>query len=153
REMESARSELREQERRIEKREDAVEQKHQLQTKKERALEHSQKKLSERKEHIEKRTRELEALVKEQIERLHELSGMSREQAEKVLLEGVERKRTAEIASRIQKHEERYRSEGEQKAREVLATAIQRYAAQHTADTTVSTVDIPSDDMKGRIIG
>jgi ribonuclease Y len=153
REMESARSELREHERRVEKREDAVEQKHQLQQKKERALEHTQKKLFERKEHLEKRSRELEALVKEQTERLHELSGMSREQAERVLLERVEHELVAEIANRIQKHEERFRAEGEQKAREILATAIQRYAAQHTADTTVSTVDIPSDDMKGRIIG
>jgi ribonuclease Y len=153
RETEALRTELREQERRLDKREDAVEQKHQLQTKKERVLDHSQKKLSERKEQIDKKSRELEILVKEHTERLHDLSGMTREQAEKALLERIERELTAEIAARILKHEERYKLEGEQKAREILATAIQRYASQHTADTTVSTVDIPSDDMKGRIIG
>jgi ribonuclease Y len=153
REMEAARAELREQERRVEKREDAVEQKHQHQQKKERVLEHSQKKLAERKENLEKKNRELEAVLKEQTERLHELAGLGREQAEKLLLERVELEVTAEIASRLQRHEERFRAESEQKARAILATAIQRYASQHTADTTVSTVDIPSDDMKGRIIG
>jgi ribonucrease Y len=153
RETETARAELREQERRLEKREDAAEQKHQAQVKKERVLEHGQKKLSERKELIEKKAKELETLVKEHTDRLHELSGMNREQAEKALLERVERELTNEIAGRIQKNEERIKLESEQKAREILATAIQRYASQHTADTTVSTVDIPSDDMKGRIIG
>lgn len=153
REMEQARSELREHERRLEKREDAADQKQKLLAKKERVLEHNQKKLVERKELIEKKSRELETAIKEQMERLHELSGMSRDQAEKVLLERLERELTAEIVSRLQKHEERFRAESEQKAREILASAIQRYAAQHTADTTVSTVDIPSDDMKGRIIG
>ncbi|MCE9532865.1 MAG: ribonuclease Y [Planctomycetes bacterium] len=153
REMESLRTELRDLERRAEKREDAAEQRHQELQKKERELEHHLKKHHERKEHVEKRSRELEVLIKEATERLHDLSGMSREQAEKVLLERLEVEMTGEIASRLQKHEERYRLEGEQKAREILATAIQRYASSHTADTTVSTVDIPSDDMKGRIIG
>ena len=153
REMEKARTELRDQERRMEKREYAVEQKDDLQSKKERSLEHNQKKLSERKEVVDKRSKELEAMIVEQTERLRDLSGMSREQAEKVLLERVERDLTAEIVSRIQKHEDRFRAESEQKAREILSMAIQRYAAQHTAESTVSTVDIPSDDMKGRIIG
>src|SRR5205823_147601 len=60
---------------------------------------------------------------------------------------------SVEVANRIQKHEEQLKATCEEKSREVLATAIQRYASEHTADTTVSTVDIPSDDMKGRIIG
>ena len=153
REMETARSELREQERRTQKREDAVELKHQLQVKKERVLEHNHKKIAEKKESLEKRSKELDGLIKEQTERLHELSGMTRDQAEKVLVERLEREMVAELASRLQRHEERYKAESEQRAREILASAIQRYAAQHTADTTVSTVDIPSDDMKGRIIG
>jgi ribonuclease Y len=58
-----------------------------------------------------------------------------------------------EVASRIQKQEQEIRAVSETKAKEILASAIQRFAAEHTADTTVSTVDIPSDDMKGRIIG
>ncbi len=153
RELEHARNEVREQERRLEKREDTLDQKHQAQLKKERALEHTQKKLAERREHVEKRTRELDALIEKQTQHLHEITGLNREQAEKLLLERLERELSEEIASRLQKHEQGLRASAEQKAREILATAIQRYAAEHTADTTVSTVDIPSDDMKGRIIG
>ncbi len=153
REIESTRSELREQERRLEKREDSIEQKQQTLTRKERNVEQSQRKLTERNEQVDKRSQELEDLVREQMSRLHDLSGMSREQAEKTLLENLEHEMTGEIASRLQKHEDRYKAESEQKAREILATAIQRYASPHTADSTVSTVDIPSDDMKGRIIG
>jgi ribonuclease Y len=153
REMENARNEIRDQERRLEKREDAVEQKHQVQLKKERSLENVQKKLSERKELLEKRGRELDGLIEEQTKRLHDLVGLSRDEAERILLERIERDLADQIAGKIQRHEDKLKSESERKGREVLATAIQRYAAQHTADTTVSTVDIPSDDMKGRIIG
>src|SRR5207302_7245463 len=94
-----------------------------------------------------------ETLVQQQTQKLHELSGLSRDQAQQLLLERLDKELADEIAARIHKQEEFLRSSSEQKAREILATAIQRYAAEHTADTTVSTVDIPSDDMKGRIIG
>jgi ribonuclease Y len=153
REMEKLRGELREQERRLEKREDTLDQKHQVQLKKERVLEHGQRKLHERRELVEKRGQQLEQLMQQQTQRLHEISGLNREQAEKLLLERLDLELSGEVADRIQKHEEKIRSVSEEKARAVLAVAIQRYAAEHTADTTVSTVDIPSDDMKGRIIG
>jgi ribonuclease Y len=153
RDIEQKHAEIREQERRLEKREDLLEQRHQAQQKKERELEHSKRKLLERKELLEKKSQEAEVLVQKQLQKLHELSGLNREQAEKVLLERLDRELSAEVAGRIQKHEEALRSSSEERARKIVASAIQRYAAEHTADTTVSSVDIPSDDMKGRIIG
>jgi ribonuclease Y len=153
REAEQVRAELREQERRLEKRSDGLEEQYQLLLKKERTLQHTERKLHERREQLDKRLQEAEDLVSRQMHKLHELSGLGREQAERLLLERLDHELAEEIASRIQKQEEHLRLTCEQKAREILATAIQRYAAEHTADTTVSTVDIPSDDMKGRIIG
>jgi len=153
RELDQARGEVREQERRLEKREDVLDQKHQVQLKKERTLEHLQRKLDEKRKHVEKRSQDLDHLIEEQTEKLHQITGMSREQAEALLLERLEIALSEEVASRIQKREEHIRVTAEEKAREILATAIQRFGAAHTADTTVSTVDIPSDDMKGRIIG
>ena len=90
REMEQVRAEHREQERRLEKREDVVDQKHQLQLKKERTLEHVQRKLSERKELLEKRSRELEGLIQRQTEKLQEITNLSRPDAEKLLFERLE---------------------------------------------------------------
>jgi len=153
RETEQTRSDLRELERKLERREAAVDQRHKEVAKKDKVAEHAQKKLADKKEALEKRSKELEDLIKEETERLHQLSGLTREQAEKLLLERVERDLTEQIATRLQRHEEKFRSEAESKAREILASSIQRYAAPHTAEATVSTVDIPSDDMKGRIIG
>jgi ribonuclease Y len=153
RDIEKARNDLRDQERRLEKREDTVDQKHQALLKKERVLEHSQRKLHERRDQVEKRSQELDSVIQQQNQKLHEITGLSREQAEALLLERLEIELSGEVAARIQKHEEQMREAGENKAREILATAIQRYSSEHTADTTVSTVDIPSDDMKGRIIG
>lgn len=153
RELETTRSELRDQERRVQKLEDAAIEKQKDLTKKERHLEQLQKKLADRKESIERKTRTLDELVENATQKLHEISGLSREAAEKALLERLERELASEFATRIQRHADRLKSEADQKAREVLSTAIQRCAAEHTADTTVSTVDIPSDDMKGRIIG
>ncbi|MBX9579818.1 MAG: ribonuclease Y [Gemmataceae bacterium] len=153
RELEAARTEAREVERRAEKREDAADQKAKELTRKERQLEALQKKLAERKEGLEKKSARLDAVLTEQTQKLHELTGLSRETAERMLLERLERELSEEMAGRIRRQEERLRQDAEAKGREVLATAVQRYAAVHTAGATVSTVDIPSDDMKGRIIG
>jgi ribonuclease Y len=153
REFEQKFTEVREQERRLEKREDVLDQKHQAQQKKERELDHQKKKLAERKEALEKRTRDAEAIVQQQTQKLHEISNLSRDQAERLLMERLEKDLAASLAERIQRFEESLRATTEEKARKTLAVAIQRYAAEHTADSTVSTVDIPSDDMKGRIIG
>lgn len=152
-EIERDRSELREQERRLEKREDVLDQKHEAQVKKDRSLENTQRKLHERKELLEKKSVQLEGLIQEETQRLHEISTLNREQAEKMLLERLDKELSTEIAERIQKHEEHLKAVCEEKGRATLATVIQRYAAEHTAESTVSTVDIPSDDMKGRIIG
>jgi ribonuclease Y len=153
RELDLARNEVREQERRLEKKDDALEQKQQALLKKERQLEHSQRKMVERKEAMEKRSQELDSLIVKQTQQLHEITGMNREQAETLLLERLDHELSGEIALRLQKHDENLRQTCEERARKVLAATIHRYAAEHTADSTVSTVDIPSDDMKGRIIG
>jgi ribonuclease Y len=153
RELEILRNEIRELERRVEKREDAAEQKHKELARKERHQDAIQKKLSERKELLEKKEKRLEELIGEETKKLHDITGLSRDQAERMLLDRVERELADEIAARIRRHEEQLKQTAEAKAREVLASSIQRYASAHTASTTVSTVDIPSDDMKGRIIG
>jgi ribonuclease Y len=153
RETEQIRSELREQERRLARREDGLEEKNQTLQKRERSLEHLKTKLNERKSDLEKRSREMEGLIAQQAQKLHEISGLGREEAEKALMQHLERELAQQLAARLQKHEELLRSSCEEKSRRILATAIHRFAAEHTCDTTVSTVDIPSDDMKGRIIG
>ena len=153
READKTRNEQKDQERRLEKKEDLLEQQSENLLKKEKNLQQSEKKLHERREHLEAKVKDAETLVQQELAKLHEITGLSREEAEKLLLERLDRELADEVASRIQKHEERIKAVSEEKARRILATAIHRYAAEHTADTTVSTVDIPSDDMKGRIIG
>src|SRR4051812_37468325 len=152
-ETEQVRGELREQERRLDKREDSLEEKSQSLAKRERSLDNLKSRLAERKNDLERKAAEAEALAAQHTQKLHEIAGYTREQAETVLMERLERELAEGIAARLHRHEEALRQESEERARRILATAIHRYAAEHTADTTVSTVDIPSDDMKGRIIG
>lgn len=144
---------VRDQERRLAKREDSLEEKDQALSRKDRDLEQLKKKIAERKEHYEKKLKDAENLVLQQMQRLHEISGLSREQAERALLERLDAELASAYAERIRRFEENLQATAEEKSRRILATAIHRYASEHTADSTVSTVDIPSDDMKGRIIG
>jgi ribonuclease Y len=153
RETEQVRSELRDQERRFARREDGLEEKSRDLQKRERSLESLKGKLTERKSEVEKRAQEMEKLIEQQMRKLHDITGLNREQAERLLMERLERELADALAARLQKHEEQLRQSSEERSRRILATAIHRYAAEHTCDTTVSTVDIPSDDMKGRIIG
>jgi ribonuclease Y len=146
RKLDQLRDEHREEERRLGKREDIL-------LKKERIVESAQRKLSERKAEVEKREQELQGVLEKQTEKLHEISHLSRDEAERLLLSRLEKELNEAVATRIQQREASLRANAEDLARRIVGTAIQRYAAEHTADTTVSTVDIPSDDMKGRIIG
>lgn len=152
-EAEQTRNELREQERRLDKREDSLDQRQHSLQRKEKSLQHTEKKLHDKKEALDRQLAQAEELIQQQMEKLHEISHLSRDQAESILMERLDRELTDQIANRIQRYEESLKSTCEQKGREILASAIQRYAAETTTDTTVSTVDIPSDDMKGRIIG
>jgi ribonucrease Y len=152
-EITTVRSELKEQERRIEKREEALDQQQQALLKKERVVDKFKKELAERREVYSRKLKEAEELAAKQTEKLLEISGLSREQASRQIFDRLEEELSSELGQRIQRHEEAIKVKAEERARTIIATAVQRYAAAHTADTTVSTVDIPNDEMKGRIIG
>ncbi len=153
REMDAARAELREHERRVEKREDAAEQQQREFARKDKHLDTEKEKLADRKEALEKRAKHIDELIGAETKKLREITGLSREAAEAMLLDRLGRELADEVAGKIRQHEERLKQHAEARAREIVTVAIQRYAADQTSGMTVSTVDIPSDDMKGRIIG
>ncbi len=153
RELDAARAELRDHERRAQKREDAVEERAKDVARRERDFAAQQQKLADREADLQARADDLAALTREAAQSLHDLAGLSRDEAEKRVLERVEQDLATEIAGRVQRHTEQLKVGAEARARDVIATAVQRYAAAHSADSTVSTVDIPDDTMKGRIIG
>jgi ribonuclease Y len=152
-EFQKIREELHQRERALEKREDAVEEQAAQLRRQEQIVETTQRRLSERLEEVNRRKEELQKLLDMQRQVLHEVSGLSREEATKRLLELLESQLQQEVGSLILKYEQKLQEMCQQKSRDILLTAIQRYAAAHTAETTTSTVDIPNDEMKGRIIG
>jgi ribonuclease Y len=116
-------------------------------------LEKREENLSRREEETEKLQIELKNQIKKKQEELEAISGLTAEEAKKILLMELENELTQEMAVRIREAEARIKEESEKKSREILSTAIQRYAADHVAEATVSVVSLPNDEMKGRIIG
>jgi ribonucrease Y len=152
-ELSKARDELRERERGLDKRQETMSQQEDDLRKQQKMVESNQRRLSERMEDANRRHEELGKLLDMQRQTLHSLSGLSPGEASKRLLDSLEQELTQEMGSIIARHEKRVAEVVEQKSRDMLLTAMQRYAAAHTAESTTSTVDIPSDEMKGRIIG
>ncbi len=152
-ELRRIREELHERERLLDKRQDALEEQAEQLRKQERIVESTQRKLTERIQDTNRRKEELSKLVDLQRQTLHELSGLSHEEAVQRLLELLDKQLQQETGTVILRHEKRVAEICEEKSRETLLTALQRYAAAHTAETTTSTVGIPNDEMKGRIIG
>jgi ribonuclease Y len=109
--------------------------------------------LNKRQSSIDRRANELEKRHEEIIEELERISTMTKEEAREQLLAEVEREARADMARVIRQVEEEAQAEGDRRARELIADAIQRVASEHVAEVTVSVVPLPSDDMKGRIIG
>jgi ribonuclease Y len=153
RELSKVRHELHERERLLDKRQDAVEQQAEQVRKQEKMVENNQRKLAEKLEDINRRNEELNKLLDLQRQTLHQLSGLSREEATHKLLDMLDLELQNEQGQMIQKFERRMAEICDAKGRDMLLTSVQRYAAAHTAETTTSTVDIPNDEMKGRIIG
>ena len=145
-ELKERRSEVQRQERRIQQKEENLDRKSENMEKKEEVL---QQKLGE----AEEKLQEAELVKARQFEMLERLSGYSEEQAKEYLLSMLSDELTHEKALRIAQYEQRFKEEADQKAREIITLAIQRCAADHVAEVTVSVVPLPNDEMKGRIIG
>src|SRR5437763_7555872 len=109
--------------------------------------------LNDREVHIRTLQDELKVAKDDELKELERISGMTVEQAKTHLLERSEDLIRHELARRVRQEEEEARTEAKRRARNLVADALQRVAASHAAETTVSIVELPSDDMKGRIIG
>ncbi|MBX7169088.1 MAG: ribonuclease Y [Pirellulales bacterium] len=153
REISKLRDELFERERQLDKRQDSIDQQSDQLRKQEKMVENNQRKLAERIEETTRRNKEAADLVDMQRQKLHELSGLSRDAATTRLMSMLEDELQRETGAMILRHERKLQETCEQKSREVMITSLQRYAASHAAESTTSTVDIPNDEMKGRIIG
>lgn len=146
RELRERRSEVMRQERRNNQKEETLD-------KKAENLEKKENTLDEKIKDAEKQLSEVESIKRSQFEMLEKISGFTKEQAKEYLLNNLEESLDHEKAVKIMEYEQKTRDEAETLAREVISTAIQRCAADHSAEATVSVVALPSDEMKGRIIG
>lgn len=133
-------------EKRLTQKEDALD-------KKSNSLEKKEELLSSRLEKIEAERKELESFKDKQIAELERISGLTSEQAKDYILDTVKEEVQHETAVMIKEMESEAKQEADKKAKEIIASAIQRCATDHVAETTVSVVNLPNDEMKGRIIG
>ena len=145
-EVRERRGEVQQQERRLIQKEENLE-------KKIDSVEKKEKELLLKDEELGKKKEELEDLLKRQMQELQRISSLSQEDAKQQLLAELEKTLTTEKATLIRNMEAKAKEEADKNAREVLGYAIQKCAADHTQETTVSIVALPNDDMKGRIIG
>src|SRR5699024_6012044 len=145
-EEKSRRADLQKQERRLQQKEESLDRKTENIERKEEALAQKHAQADQEQE-------EIQGIKRAQTEMLERISGFTAEEAKNYLIAQVESQVTHEAAMKIKEIEQRAKEEADQKAREIVATAIQRCAADHVAEVTVSVVPLPNDEMKGRIIG
>lgn len=145
-ECKERKNELQRQEKRLTQKEDSLD-------KKNASLEKKEEALAKKLEAVEAERKEVSEFKEKQLAELERISGLTVEQAKNYIVETVKDDVTHETAVMIKKLEAEAKAEADKKAKEIIASAIQRCAADHVAETTVSVVNLPNDDMKGRIIG
>ena len=145
-EIKERRSDLQKQERRLQQKEEALD-------KKLDAHERREEELSRKIQQVAAQQDEVDRIKRSQLDMLEKISGLTQEEAKKYLLDNVEAEVRHETALKIKEIEAQMKDEADQLAREVISIAIQRCAADHAAEATVSVVPLPNDEMKGRIIG
>ncbi|RST75547.1 ribonuclease Y [Siminovitchia acidinfaciens] len=153
RELRERRTELQRQENRLLQKEENLDRKDDTLSKREEQLERKEDSLNGRQQHIEEMESKVDEMIRQQKAELERISGLTREEAKTLLLSSVEKELAHETALMIKESETRAKEEADKKAKNILSLAIQRCAAEHVAETTVSVVNLPNDEMKGRIIG
>src|SRR5690606_17494676 len=116
-------------------------------------LEKREMHVNKRQQRLDRRQAQLTELEAERREELQKIAALTEEEAKQLLLEAVEAESRQDMARIIREIEEEAREMGEERARELISLAIQRVASEHVSEVTISVVPLPSDDMKGRIIG
>ncbi len=116
-------------------------------------LEKKDHSLNERQQHIEEMESKVDEMIRMQQSELERISSLTRDEAKQIILDRVENELSHDIAIMTKETENRAKEEADKKAKNILSLALQRCAADHVAETTVSVVNLPNDEMKGRIIG
>ena len=147
------RSQVAVQENKLNQREDQLNRRTSNLDRREETLLAKEEKIDQKQEQLEQLNSKVEEIVKQQEAKLIEISQISKEEAEKIIMTEVKEKMSLEIASYVRDEEERGKLEAKNKAKNMLSLAMQKYASETTTETTVTVVDIPNDEMKGRIIG
>lgn len=152
-ETKGRRDEIAQLERRLSQKEENLERRVGLLEKKEREIESRNENSKRQQEGLRQKEVQLNSLVSEEKQRLQKISSLSAEEAKQVLLKRMDDELTNDKAQLIKKAEDEAHAMAEKKARNIVSLAIQRCAAEHTAESTVSVVNLPNDEMKGRVIG
>jgi ribonuclease Y len=152
-ETKETRSELKKRDTHLMQKEEHLDRKIEQYERKEHELHRKEKTVKKREGKIERKELEYEELIEEQKQQLEKISGLSADQAKELLIRAMENEARYEGARMIKKIENETKEQADRKSKKILATAIQRYAGEYVAERTVSVVQLPGDEMKGRIIG
>ena len=144
---------LNDMERRLINKEENLERRVQVLERRERDFSGKEKQVFQREKALEAQEEKINQLIKKEMEELERISGLTQEEAKGLLIRKIEDEAKLEAGQRLRQIEEDTRAKGQALAREIISQAIQRSAAEHVVETTVSVADLPSEDMKGRIIG
>lgn len=147
------RSELQKQERKLFNRESDIDRKVDILSKKERDIESNEKRLKQKESSVRTKEEELGRIIEDQNRRLVRISGISNEEAKRILMKNLEDDAKQEAARLVKDIKDRAKHTANREAKEIIIQAIQRTAADHSVETTVSVVNLPNEEMKGRIIG
>lgn len=144
---------INETERRLLSKEENLERRFQSMERKEKDFSQKERRLTQKEKDLEVEEAKIAAAIQKATEELERVSGMTQDEAKAMLIKRIEDEAKLEAIASVRRIEEEAREKAAQSAREIMSNAIQRSAAEHVVETTVSVVDLPSDDMKGRIIG
>ena len=152
-EIKEKKKELNELSQRIDNREKSLDKRDELLTEREKNLDQKDKDLLAQQKEIQEKDAKMESIIKEQIALLEKISGFSKEKARETILKKVEDEMGKEISIYLKEREDAAKLEADRKAKELIVSSMQRYSSDVTSEQTVSTVELPNDEMKGRIIG